>query len=124
LRSELSRARGLGSAKEGVQHWWLQRVSALVLVPLSLWFVVAVVAHAGADYAAVRAWLAAPLTLGLMALLVGAAFYHAGLGLQVVIEDYVRGEGLKIAALVVMKLACLALALAAIIALLVVAFRK
>lgn len=121
-RSELGRVRGLGSAKEGAQHWWMQRVSALALVPLSLWFVTALVAHMGADYTAMRAWLGSPVTFAMMALTVGITFYHAQLGLQVVIEDYVHGEGLKIAAILAVKFICAALALAAVVALLVIAF--
>jgi succinate dehydrogenase membrane anchor subunit len=124
FRTELGRVRGLGAAKEGVHHWWMQRVSAIALVPLALWFVIAVVAHTGADYAAARAWLASPVTFGLMVLLVGATFYHAQLGLQVVIEDYVHHEGGKIALILLTKLASLVLALAAVIALLLIAFGR
>ncbi len=97
FRTELARVRGLGAAKEGVHHWWMQRVSAIALVPLTLWFVIALVAHTGTDYAATRAWLGSPVIFGLMVLLIGATFYHAQLGLQVVIEDYVHSEGWKIA---------------------------
>jgi succinate dehydrogenase / fumarate reductase, membrane anchor subunit len=124
FRSDLARVRGLGSAKEGVQHWWMQRVSAIALVPLTLWFVIAIVAHTGADYLTTRAWLGSPVTLGLMVLLIGATFYHAALGLQVVVEDYVHSETVKITIIVAMKLACLILALAAIIALLVLGFEE
>jgi succinate dehydrogenase / fumarate reductase membrane anchor subunit len=124
FRSDLARVRGLGSAKEGVHHWWMQRVSAIALVPLTLWFVIAVVAHTGSDYVTTRAWLGSPVTFGLMALLIGATFYHAALGLQVVIEDYVHNEGLKIGAVLTIKLACLVLALAAIIALMSIAFGR
>jgi len=122
FRTELGRVRGLGSAKEGVHHWWMQRVSAIALVPLTLWFVSALVAHTGADYATTRGWLGAPATFGLMLLLVGATFYHAQLGVQVVIEDYVHHEGWKIALILLTKLASLALVLGAIVALLVIAF--
>jgi succinate dehydrogenase / fumarate reductase membrane anchor subunit len=122
FRTELGRVRGLGAAKEGVHHWWMQRVSAIALVPLTLWFVIALVAHVGDDYAAARAWLASPVTFGLMVLLIGATFYHAQLGLQVVIEDYIHREGWKITLILVTKLASLVLALAAIVALLVIAF--
>jgi succinate dehydrogenase / fumarate reductase membrane anchor subunit len=124
FRSDLARVRGLGSAKEGVHHWWMQRVSAVALVPLTLWFVVAVVAHTGADHAAVLAWLGSPVTFTLMVLLIGAVFCHAALGLQVVVEDYVHAEGRKVAVIVTMKLACLVLALAAIVALMFIAFRS
>ena len=124
FRTELGRVRGLGSAKEGVRHWWMQRVSAVVLVPLTLWFVSALVAHTGADYATTRAWLGSPVTFGLLVLLIGATFYHAQLGLQVVIEDYIHREGWKIALVLSTKLASLVLALAAIVALLVIAFGR
>ena len=124
FRTELARVRGLGSAKQGVHHWWMQRVSAIALVPLTLWFVIAVVAHVGADYATMRAWLGSPVTFGLMVLLVGATFYHAQLGLQVVIEDYIHREGGKIALILLTKLVSLTLALAAVVALLVIAFGR
>ncbi|MBX6366882.1 MAG: succinate dehydrogenase, hydrophobic membrane anchor protein [Rhodospirillales bacterium] len=122
LRSPLGRALGLGSAKEGVEHWWVQRLTAVALVPLSLWFVTSVIALAGADHATVLAWLSRPLVAILMVLLVGTSFYHASLGLQVIIEDYVHHEGAKIAALVLNKLVCFALAVAGIFAVLKIAF--
>jgi succinate dehydrogenase / fumarate reductase membrane anchor subunit len=122
LRSPLGRAIGLGSAKEGVEHWWIQRLTAVALVPLSLWFVASLVALAGADHDTVRDWLSRPLAAILMLLLIGATFYHAALGLQVVIEDYIHGEGAKFAALVLNKLICLALAVAGIFAVLKIAF--
>jgi succinate dehydrogenase / fumarate reductase membrane anchor subunit len=122
LRSPLGRALGLGSAKQGVEHWWVQRLTAVALVPLSLWFVASVIALVGADHAAVVAWLSRPLVAILMVLLVGTSFYHASLGLQVVIEDYVHHEGAKIAALVLNKLVCFALAVAGIFAVLKIAF--
>jgi succinate dehydrogenase / fumarate reductase membrane anchor subunit len=122
LRSPLGRAIGHGSAKEGVEPWWIQRLTAVALVPLSLWFVASLVALAGADHDTVRDWLSRPLAAILMLLLIGATFYHAALGLQVVIEDYIHGEGAKFAALVLNKLICLALAVAGIFAVLKIAF--
>jgi len=122
FRSPLGRVRGLGSAKEGVQQWWMQRLTALALVPLSLWLVAAVVALAGANHVAVVAWIGQPVTVGLLVLLIGATFYHAQLGLQVVIEDYVHNEAVKIAGLLLVKAAALLLALAGILAVLFVAF--
>jgi succinate dehydrogenase / fumarate reductase membrane anchor subunit len=122
LRSPLGRAIGLGSAKEGVDHWWLQRVTAVALVPLSLWFVAALIAHLGADYAAMVGWLRSPLSAVAMILLVIASFLHMALGLQVVIEDYVHHEATKVASLVLVKLACWALGAAALFAVLRVAF--
>jgi len=121
LRSPLGRAIGLGSAKEGVDHWWTQRITAVALVPLTLWFVAALIGHLGADYAGAIAWLRSPIPATAMALLVIAVFVHAALGVQVVIEDYVHHEGAKIVGLVALKLACWALGAAALIAVLRIA---
>ena len=107
LRSSLGRAIGLGSAKEGVQHWWMQRLTALALVPLVLWFVASVVALAGADRAQLVAWVREPLPAVLLILLLLATFYHAALGLRVVIEDYVANEALRLGLLIVMWLAAI-----------------
>jgi succinate dehydrogenase / fumarate reductase membrane anchor subunit len=122
LRTTLGRVRGLGSAKEGVGHWWAQRTTAVALVPLSLWFVASVIALAGADYAAAVAWFKSPINGTLMVLLVGATFYHAALGLQVVIEDYVHHEGQKIVMIMAVKGACALLGLLAVIAVLKLTF--
>ena len=118
LRTPVARARGLGSAKEGLHHWWVQRVSAVGLIPLSIWFVASVVGLAGADHAAVAAWLGNPVVAVLMVLLVAAALYHAQLGMQVVYEDYIHTHWLKIAADVGTKLLSLVLGAATIFAIL------
>ncbi len=122
LRTPLGRVRGLGSAREGVAHWWGQRVTAIALVPLALWFVVSIAALAGADHGAVVAWLRAPVSAILMVLLIAVAFHHLQLGLQVVLEDYVQTEGLRRAAIIGVKFAAAAFALAAVFAVLKVAF--
>jgi succinate dehydrogenase / fumarate reductase membrane anchor subunit len=122
LRSPLGRAIGLGSAKEGVDHWWAQRVSAVALIVLGVWFVASLVALAGADHARVVTWLHGPLAAILTILLIIAVFYHTALGLQVVIEDYVHSEWVKIPSLVAMRLLCLALGVAGIFAVLRIAF--
>ena len=121
LRSELARARGLGSAKEGVQHWWMQRLTGLALIPLGLWFVAGLLAHVGLDRAAAAAWLRQPVVLGLTALLIVALFHNDQLGLQVVIEDYVGHEAAKLAAVILVKAAAIVLATAALVALLTIA---
>jgi succinate dehydrogenase / fumarate reductase membrane anchor subunit len=122
MRTPLSRANHLGSAREGANHWWWQRLTALALVPLLLWLVGSFVALAGADYAVMRAWVAHPgVTVALVALLI-ALFYHAQLGLQVVLEDYVHAEGLKLASLVAVRFACLLLGLLGVISVLRIAF--
>ncbi|MGO8921177.1 MAG: succinate dehydrogenase, hydrophobic membrane anchor protein [Stellaceae bacterium] len=122
LRSPLGRAIGLGSAKEGVEHWWAQRVSAVALIVLGLWFAASLIALAGADRAAVIAWLRHPLPAIATVLMLIAVFYHAALGLQVVIEDYVHAEWLKLSTLVAMRLICIAFAVAGIFAVLRIAF--
>lgn len=103
LVGPLGRARGLGSAKHGLQHWWAQRVSAVALVPLTLWFVYSVVHLTGADQAIVLTWLSKPASAILMSLFIVAMFYHLSLGLQVVIEDYVHREGVKLTSLLLIK---------------------
>lgn len=120
-RSPLGRALGLGSAKDGTGDWWLERVSAVTLVPLTVWFAASIVVHAGDDYAALVAWLKSPAATTLMTLLLIALFYHTALGLQVVIEDYVH-SAIRIPILVGMRLGCLALAAAGILATLKIAF--
>ncbi len=121
-RTPLGRVRGLGSAKDGTAHWWAQRVTAVALVPLVLWFVASVAASAGADHATARAWLADPLVAVPMILLIAAGFHHAQLGLQVVIEDYVHVEWVKLFGIVVIRLAAIALSVAAIFAVLRISF--
>jgi succinate dehydrogenase membrane anchor subunit len=116
LRSPLGRALGLGSAKEGVAHWWAQRLSAVALVPLGLWFCASLIAVAGADRAALVDWLKSPVSAILMILTIIAVFYHAALGVQVVIEDYVASEGIKIVGVVLTKLAAILLAVAGVFA--------
>lgn len=123
LRSPLGRALGLGSAKEGVEHWWRQRLTAIALVPLTVWFVVTLLAHLGSDYQHAARWIGAPLPAILMVLALGTAFYHAALGVQVVIEDYIHHEWLKLTAVVLLRLACFLLAVAGIFAVLRLSFR-
>jgi succinate dehydrogenase / fumarate reductase membrane anchor subunit len=124
LRSSLGRARGLGSAKEGVAHWWAQRVTAIALVPLSIWFVCAAISLLGADHATFQTWIAQFGNALLMILTVLALFYHALLGMQVVIEDYVHGEGARIATLLIVKFVLLALAASCVLAVILVALRS
>jgi len=120
MRSPLARAIGLGSAKAGVGPWWAERVSAVALVPLTLWFAASIIAHAGSDYATFIAWLGTPLAAILMILLLIALFYHTALGLQVVIEDYVH-SAIKFAAVIAARLGCCALATAGVVAILRIA---
>ena len=104
LMTPLARVLGTGSAKEGTGHWWWQRLTAIALVPLGLWFVVSLLTLVGSDHGAAVQWLRSPLQAALMVLFVAVAFWHAILGLQVVVEDYVHAEGTKFAVLIAIKL--------------------
>ena len=121
FRSPLNRVLGFGSAKSGVRHWWAERITAVALVPLCLWFVASIVAHFGSDYAAFIAWIRTPIATGGMVLLLIALFHHTALGLQVVIEDYVH-SGVGFVAIVAVLLACYGLAVIGIAATLRIAF--
>ncbi len=112
LKTRLATVRGLGSAKNGTHHWWGQRVTAVALVPLTLWFVYSVVSMTGAGYGTVAVWVAQPWNTVLLLLLIAATFHHLQLGLQVVIEDYIHSEFTKLATLLFVKFASAALAVA------------
>lgn len=116
LRTPLGRVRGLGTAKDGTHHWWLQRVTAVALVPLTIWFAVGVIAHVGAEQSAMQAWMANPANAALMILFVATAYYHGFLGTQVVIEDYVHHELVKLASIIAVKFVAAFLGLASVIA--------
>lgn len=116
LQTPLARVLGLGSAKEGTHHWRAQRLTAIALVPLTLWFVISLLAMTNADYNTAREWISSPLAASLMVLFVVTAFYHGQLGMQVVIEDYVHNEWLKIATQIVIQFIMIVLGLAAVFA--------
>lgn len=118
LQTPLARARGLGSAKEGTQHWWAQRLTAIALVPLSLWFIYSVACIGSMDYNAALEWLQSPVTSLLMILFIFALFYHAQLGIQVVIEDYVSCEVLKISSIILLRFVMLFAGLSGVLAIL------
>lgn len=122
LRTPLGRAIGLGSAKEGVEHWWRERITALALVPLCLWLVAEIVHHAGADRVELIAWLKDPVPAVLLLLLLGATFHHTALGLQVVVEDYVSHEGARFGLIIAIRLLCVLFAVLGIFAVLRLAF--
>jgi succinate dehydrogenase / fumarate reductase membrane anchor subunit len=118
MRSPLGQVRGLGSAKSGSAHWWAQRLTAFALIPLTLWFVFAIIRLAGLPREAVQEWAARPLVAALLIALVVATFHHLQLGVQAVIEDYVHGEHNRLASLLVMKAIVILMALAAVISVL------
>ncbi|HSS83601.1 MAG TPA: succinate dehydrogenase, hydrophobic membrane anchor protein [Reyranella sp.] len=122
LRTPLARARGLGSAREGVHHWWAQRLTAIALIPLVVWFAISLVMMSGADYGAVRAWIGSPVVMVLLILTIAIGLHHGQLGLQVVIEDYVHGDGSKLALIVAVRFIAVLFGLAAVVAILRIGF--
>lgn len=122
-RSPLGSALGLGSAGSGTGHWWGQRLSAVALAPLTLWFAVSLLGLPGLDYYSVSAWAAAPLHAILLALLVIALVYHSALGTQVVAEDYIHTPGFRIVVLALLRLAHIALAAAGVFSVFLIATR-
>jgi len=122
LRSPLGRVLGLGSARGGSSHWYAQRVTAVALVLLALWFVVSLALLADASYEQVTGWLRTPLNSALALLLVVVAAWHAVLGLQVIVEDYVADKGKRLLALIAIKFAFVVAAVVGVLAVLRIAF--
>ena len=122
MRAPLAKVRGHGSAKAGAHHWWGQRLSAIALVPLVLWFVASLAAVSTADYATAVTWLNSPWNSGLLILLIGSLFYHAQLGMQVVFEDYISTHWLQVASIILVRFLAALLAVVSIIAVLRVAW--
>ena len=104
MKSDLAKVQGLGSAKHGVGHWKLQRVSAIGMIPLILWFIPSLMLTIISGYNEAILWIQNPFNATGLILLLGTIFFHASLGLQVVIEDYVHSEGLKIISITFIKL--------------------
>ncbi len=121
LKNPLARARGLGSAHTGVDHWLSQRITSIANIPLTLWLVISIVSLVGADYATFTNWLAVPFNAVMMILTLASFFYHAALGTQVVAEDYIHSEGLKIITLIALKLSFTALFIAGLFSVLKIA---
>lgn len=121
MRSPLKRARGLGSAKQGVGTFLAERISAIALIPLTLWFVFSVARLNALSYLGMRAWAHEPAHAVLLALFLATLFYHSNLGVTVVVEDYVAGEGRKLVMLLLVKFAHAALAAVGIFAVLTIA---
>ena len=108
MRSKIARAKGLGSAHHGVSHWWWQRLTALAIVPLSLWFMYALLTlMLEPEMVPVAEWLASPVNALVTILLLAAGFFHAKLGIQVVIEDYVHTPGAKYTLLLLNTFVCI-----------------
>ena len=122
LRTPLNVVRGLGSAKDGTDHWWHQRVTAVALVPLVAIFAIYVIALTGADRATVAETIGHPVGAGIALLLIVAMYYHLKLGIQVVVEDYVHGGATKIALLMCNTFACAVLGVLSALSVLKLAF--
>jgi succinate dehydrogenase / fumarate reductase membrane anchor subunit len=118
IQTPLGRVRGLGSARSGTHHFWHQRLTAVVLIPLTIWFVWAVARYTGAPYVEVIDFLHNPFNAAAMLLFVLAGLYHMVLGVQVVIEDYIHREGTKLLLLIFTNLAAFAVGLICVIAVL------
>ncbi len=121
MRTPLSRVRGLGAAKKGTEHFWLQRITALANIPLSMFFLASLMAHIGAEHARIVAYLSHPVVCVIMLLLILSAVWHAKLGLQIVIEDYIHGEASKLIAIVLNNFFTLIIGIASTVAILKIA---
>ena len=121
LRTPISSVRGHGSAGAGTHHFWVQRVTAVALVPLTIWFLSALLSHVGGSRAEILAWIGQPVVAVAFILLLVAGAYHLKLGLQGVIEDYVYGEGMKLASQLAVTLGCSAVGIASVFAVLKIA---
>ena len=122
LRTPLNRVLGLGSAKDGTDHWWSQRMTAIALVPLTLWFVFSLTVRGDLSYTAVVEWIATPINAIGLILLVITLSYHSMLGVQVVVEDYVHAGWLKLSTLILANFAHVAFGTAGVFAILRIAF--
>ena len=122
LRSPLGRVEGLGSAKNGVHHWWLQRLTSIALVPLTIWFTVSLLSLPSLDHVTVMAWMAQSWTALLLIVLVLVATWHSQLGVRVVVEDYIHTSGMRTLTLVILTFVHALIAVAGVFAILKVAF--
>ena len=122
LQSSLGKVRGLGSAKTGTDHWWYQRMTAIALIPLLIWFVVSLVSLIGADRQDIQDWLSSPISATLLIVLIIALFKHAALGVQVVVEDYVTVKALKLTIVIATNLGATLIAVLSVISVLRLAF--
>ncbi len=122
MQSQLGRVRGLGSARSGTHHWWAERVTSIALIPLTIWFVIAALRLVGHSRLDVAHWAANPINATLAAALVIATFHHTQLGLQVVIEDYIHVESVRMPLILVIKGAAFLLGLACLVSILKLAF--
>jgi succinate dehydrogenase / fumarate reductase membrane anchor subunit len=122
METPLSRVRGLGSAKSGARHWWLERLTSVSTLILFVWFIVSLLRLPSLDHDIVTSWLAAPLVAVPMLLLIVSTFWHLKLGLQVVVEDYVHEDGLRLFSITLLNFFAIALGALAFFSVLKIAF--
>ncbi len=122
METPIARVRGLGSAKAGAHHWWLERVTSVALVVLFIWLIASVLRLPDLSFGTVREWLADPLAAVPMLLLVAVTFWHGKMGMQVIIEDYVHEAGLKAFSITLLNFFTIAGAGLALFAILKIAF--
>jgi succinate dehydrogenase / fumarate reductase membrane anchor subunit len=118
MRTPLGRVRGLGSTNDGVKHWWMQRLTGMALIPLTLWFVYSVVQMSGASHTEFTVWVGTQGNPVLLILLIICMFHHGQLGLQVVVEDYIPSESTKMTLLIAIKFAAIIFGTSAVFAVL------
>lgn len=121
LSTPLSRVKGLGSAKEGTSHFWHQRLTALILIPLVLWFAFGIAAMP-VDHSTLTGWIQQPAVAIALILLILATFYHAQLGIQIVIEDYVSTHSTRTVSIIIVNFLCLLFAVIGVVAVLKITF--
>lgn len=121
LRTPLARVKGLGSAKDGTEHFWHTRVTAIILAPLCLWFCFSLASLPSMDYVSFTTWLSSPFRAVLMILVIMVAFYHAAMGLRMVIEDYVGHKGWRTGGIIAVKILCLLFAVTGVFSVLKIA---
>ena len=109
MKTPLAQARGLGAAKSGLSHWWHQRLTAIAMVGLVVWMCALVVMLAGADFDSAMRLLSHPINAAILILFVGVGFWHSALGLQVVLEDYVAHEGVRLTMIIALRMALILL---------------
>jgi len=118
LRSPLSRVLGSGSAKEGTDHWWMQRITAIALLILGLWFLISIASLEGYSETDMHTWVASPFNAIMLLLMSITLAWHSMLGIQIVIEDYIHGPGLKVVSIILSKFVHVFLGVAAVVAIL------
>ena len=123
LRSPLGRVRGLGSSRSGTHHWWMQRVSSIALLPLTIWLVFSLATLAGASFSEAQVWVARPLNAVLLLAFLGVGFHHSAAGWQVILEDYVKPEWRRLVVVLLVNGLCALAWLASSFAVLRVALR-